>query len=79
VWQVTPQTAGTYRGDLWIYLDLVPRAGGDAQQVVLLVPQIRVDVYTILGLNVRMLRGAAVVCLAAALLLGLLPLLVKRK
>ncbi|HSV85879.1 MAG TPA: hypothetical protein VLH85_04850, partial [Levilinea sp.] len=34
-WSISPSQPGTYRGNLWVYLNLVPKGGGELERIAL--------------------------------------------
>ncbi len=78
-WSLGPAPAGVYQGTLWVYLNTVPKSGGDADRQALLARPVKIearDAY--FGLPVRIVRWAGLL----GLLLGLVlvhPLLKKIK
>ncbi|HMD88464.1 MAG TPA: hypothetical protein VKF38_04820 [Anaerolineaceae bacterium] len=55
-WSISPNQAGTYRGTLWVYLDLVPKSGGEMDQRTLLAYRIDIQSNTVLGLSATTAR-----------------------
>ena len=49
-WSVSPSQAGLYRGVLWVYLDLIPKNGGEMDQRALVAHRIDIQSTTVLGL-----------------------------
>jgi hypothetical protein len=49
-WSISPSQAGSYRGTLWVYLDLVPKAGGGMDQRTLIAHRIDIQSNTVFGL-----------------------------
>ena len=49
-WSISPSQLGQYRGTLWLYLNLVPKNGGETDQLTLLAPQIQIESVSVLGL-----------------------------
>jgi len=49
-WSISPSQAGTYRGTLWVYLDLIPKAGGEMDQRTLIAHRIDIQSITVFGL-----------------------------
>ena len=50
-WSISPTQPGTYRGTLWVYLDLVPKTGGEMDQRTLIAHRIDIQSNTVLGLS----------------------------
>ena len=67
-WTLRAVQPGTSRGVLWLYLEVVPKAGGEVQKVILLSRPVRIEAVTILGLPARMARWVGGVGLAGGLL-----------
>jgi hypothetical protein len=59
-WSISPNQLGQYRGTLWLYLNLVPKNGGDADQLTLLAPQIQIESVSVLGLPGPVARWSGV-------------------
>jgi hypothetical protein len=55
-WSVSPSQAGSYRGTLWVYLDLVPKAGGETDQRTLIAHRIDIQSNTVFGLTATTAR-----------------------
>ncbi len=55
-WSVSPSQAGSYRGTLWVYLDLVPKAGGNTDQRTLIADRIDIQSNTVFGLSATTAR-----------------------
>jgi hypothetical protein len=55
-WSLSPSQAGTYRGTLWVYLDLVPKTGGVMDQRTLIAHRIDIQSDTVLGLSAATAR-----------------------
>ena len=49
-WSISPGQAGLYRGVLWVYLDLIPKNGGEMDQRALMAHRIDIQSTTVLGL-----------------------------
>ncbi len=49
-WSISPDQLGQYRGTLWLYLNLVPKKGGNPDQLTLLAPEIQIESVSVLGL-----------------------------
>ncbi len=49
-WSISPSQLGKYRGTLWLYLNLVPKSGGEPDQLTLLAPQIQIESVSVFGL-----------------------------
>ena len=49
-WSVSPDQAGLYRGTLWVYLDLIPKNGGEMDRRTLIAHRIDIQSTTVLGL-----------------------------
>jgi hypothetical protein len=63
-WSIRASEAGDYRGVVWLRLELVPKAGGATEEMLLLARQIEVRAITVLGLPAdlaRILGGAGLV------------------
>ena len=64
-WSISPNQAGSYRGTLWVYLDLVPKSGGEMDQRTLIAHRIDIQSDTVFGLSATTARwfgaGGAVV------------------
>lgn len=63
LWSIRANEAGTYRGVVWLRLELVPKAGGPIDEVVLLARPIEVKAVTVFGLpgsTARILGGVGV-------------------
>jgi hypothetical protein len=58
-WNITPQHPGNYRGNLWLYMNLVPRQGGLSERIPLLAPPVEINVFSILGLPAGVIRWIA--------------------
>jgi hypothetical protein len=86
LWSVRPETAGTYRGVIWVHLDFVPRpeAGPDvqAQTMVLATQRLELNAVNFLGMSGGTARLAGAVGSVVGAVLGLdgvLPWLWRRR
>jgi len=59
-WSISPTQLGQYRGTLWLYLNLVPKNGGNPDQLTLLAPQIQIESVSVLGLPGPVARWSGV-------------------
>ncbi len=59
-WSISPSQLGQYRGTLWLYLNLVPKNGGNADQLTLLAPEIQIESVSVLGLPGPVARWSGV-------------------
>jgi hypothetical protein len=69
-WSISPNQLGQYRGTLWLYLNLVPKKGGDADQLTLLAPQIQIESVSVLGLPGPVARWSGVAGTSLSLVFG---------
>jgi hypothetical protein len=63
-WSIRASEAGTYRGVVWLRLELVPKDGSQKDEILLLARPIEVKVVTVLGLSgslARIFGGAGLV------------------
>jgi len=60
-WSLSPAQTGSYRGTLWLFLNIIPRNGGEADRRAILARPIEIQATTVLGLpaNVAEIGGAA--------------------
>jgi hypothetical protein len=60
-WSISPVQASVYRGNLWVYLNIVPKGGGDIDRRALVAYRMEIEARSILGLPVNVARwgGAA--------------------
>jgi hypothetical protein len=60
-WSVSPTQAGDYRGTLWLFLNIIPKNGGQPDRRPLLARPIEIQATTVLGLpaNVAEISGVA--------------------
>ncbi len=75
-WQARPAAPGKYKGTLWLYLNLVPKAGGEVERRPLVARPIEMQVTPVLGLPAFIVRWACIVGVGLAALLGM-PLWIK--
>ncbi len=75
-WQARPAAPGKYKGTLWLYLNLVPKAGGEVERRPLVARPIEMRVTPVLGLPAFIVRWACIVGVGLAVLLGM-PLWIK--
>lgn len=52
-WNIRANDTGTYRGVVWLHLDLVPKAGGTTDQVLLLARHFALEVVSVFGLPAK--------------------------
>ncbi len=69
-WSIRGSEAGTYRGVVWLWLEFVPKEGGESERLTLLSRPIQVDVVTILGLPGWLARSLSGVGLMVSTVLG---------
>ncbi|HOD04530.1 MAG TPA: hypothetical protein PKH92_05745 [Anaerolineaceae bacterium] len=60
-WSLSADHPGTYRGTLWVYLNLIPRNGGPSQQQVLLGKRLDIEAQNLLGLTGGAARTTGVI------------------
>ncbi len=63
-WSIRADEAGTYRGVVWLRLELVPKNGGQIEEMLLLARTIEIQAVTVLGLSgslARILGGAGLI------------------
>ncbi len=60
-WNIRAKAAGTYRGMVWLHIDLVPKAGGLSDQVLLLARQFELEVVSVFGLPGKVVRLAGII------------------
>lgn len=56
VWSLSPDHPGSFRGMLWLYLNLIPKAGGAQDQRALLARPIEIQAVTVLGMSAPFAR-----------------------
>jgi hypothetical protein len=59
-WSISPNQLGQYRGTLWLYLNLVPKNGGDPDQITLLAPEVQIESVSVLGMPGPVARWSGV-------------------
>jgi hypothetical protein len=60
-WSISPVQAGNYRGNLWVYLNIVPKGGGDIDRRALVAYRMDIEARSVLGLPANIARwGGAV-------------------
>lgn len=69
-WSIRPGEAGVYRGVVWLHLELVPKAGGAIDEIVLLAKPIEIQAVTVLGLPGNLARIFGGIGLIVSTLLG---------
>jgi hypothetical protein len=69
-WSISPDQLGRYRGTLWLYLNLVPKNGGEPDQLTLLAPQIEIESVSVLGLPGPVARWGGVAGSSLSLVFG---------
>lgn len=70
-WQARPATPGRYKGTLWLYLNLVPKVGGEVERRPLVARSIVMQVAPVLGLPAFIVRWACVAGVGLSALLGM--------
>lgn len=70
-WSVSPNQLGTKRGTLWLYLNLVPKAGGETERLPLISKPIEIESVSVLGLPADLARWGGRIGSFASFLLGL--------
>jgi hypothetical protein len=66
-WSISPVQAGTYRGNLWVYLNIVPKGGGEIDRRALVAYRMEIEGRSVLGLPASAARWGG----AAGTVLGL--------
>jgi hypothetical protein len=66
-WSLSPNQVGMYRGSLWVYLNLVPKGGGEIDRRALVAHRLDIEARSVLGLPANIARWGG----AAGMLLGL--------
>jgi len=56
VWSLSPNHPGNFRGVLWLYLTLIPKAGGPQDQRALLARPVEIRAVTVLGMSAPLAR-----------------------
>lgn len=69
-WSIRANEAGTYRGVVWLHLEMAPKAGGAVNEMLLMASPIEIQTITLLGLPGNLARILAGVGLVASTLLG---------
>ncbi|MBE0695984.1 MAG: hypothetical protein IH586_03585, partial [Anaerolineaceae bacterium] len=69
-WRIRAGDAGTYRGVVWLHLDLVPKNGAPYERVLLLARPIEIETVTVFGLPGNLARGIGIVGLVLSTILG---------
>jgi hypothetical protein len=69
-WSIRASAAGTYRGVVWLRLNLVPKAGGPVDEMLLLARPIEIHAVSVLGLPVDLARILGGVGLLLSMVLG---------
>jgi hypothetical protein len=77
-WKIQASQPGSYRGTLWLHMELVPKAGGAVQEVLVLARPLEVQVVSVFGLPGNAARLAGLAGIGASLILIGLPALRKR-
>jgi hypothetical protein len=67
-WSISPTQAGTYRGNLWAYINLVPKSGGEIDRRAILAYRMEIEARSVLGLPASIARWGG----AAGAVLGLI-------
>jgi len=69
-WSIRPGEAGVYRGVVWLRLELIPKAGGAIDEMVLMARPIEIQAVTVFGLPGNLARIFGGIGLVASTLLG---------
>jgi hypothetical protein len=69
-WSISASQAGTYRGTLWLYLNLIPKQGGASDRQTLMAKRLDIDATTFLGLSAGTARAAGLVGSFFSLVMG---------
>ena len=77
-WEVNPRETGDLRGTVWLYLRLVPKAGGEEMRQPVSAQLIEISSKSVLGRTGSEARAAGVVGLIVGLALGI-PFIRRRK
>lgn len=70
-WKIHPAVTGTYRGTLWLYLNLVPKGRGTVERRALVARPIEIQVLSVLGLPALPVRWGSVVAIGLSAWLGM--------
>jgi hypothetical protein len=55
-WSVRAAEAARYRGVVWLHIELVPKSGGEVEEILLLARPIEINVVTVLGMPADLAR-----------------------
>jgi hypothetical protein len=79
-WSISPIQAGTYRGNLWVYLNIVPKGGGEIDRRALVAYRMEIEGRSVLGLPASTARwgGAAGTALGLVFSLPFLEEMLRR-
>jgi hypothetical protein len=66
-WSISPTQVGTIRGNLWVYLNIVPKGGGEIDRRALVAYRMEIEARSVLGFPANIARWGG----AAGTLLGL--------
>lgn len=66
-WKIKPHQAGSYRGNLWVYINIFPKAGGEKERQALFAIPVQISSSSILGVSTTAVRWSC----AGVFLLGM--------
>lgn len=69
-WSIIPNETGIYRGMLWLYLNIVPKSGGELDRRMLLARQMEIEAVNVLGLPVKVMRWTGILGTVTSAILG---------
>lgn len=69
-WSIRPGEAGLYRGVVWLRLELIPRAGGTVDEMLLMAKPIEIQAVTVFGMPGSLARIVGGLGVAASTVLG---------
>lgn len=69
-WSIHPNETGIYRGMLWLYLNIVPKSGGEIDRRTLLARQVEIEAVNVLGLPAKVVRWTGILGTVASTILG---------
>lgn len=69
-WSVHPQQVGRTRGTLWLFLNIVPRKGGESERKALLSKQMELETVSVLGMPANLARWFGAIGAVVSVVLG---------
>ena len=69
-WSIQPQQIGRTRGTLWLFLNILPKRGGESERKALLAKQMELETVSVLGVSANLARWLGAIGAVLSVVLG---------